>query len=93
MAWPSVCDAARPRVCRPARRRAGATRTPHAMSNDQPTLPPAPRVRELIANITRRLGPVCQHMPPEEFAAMVRRMAEVEHKYEQLGAATRDLRR
>ena len=65
------------------------------MPNDEPTTPPAPpppRVRELIENITRRLASVCQHMPPDEFAAMVRGMAEVEHKYEQLGAATRDLR-
>jgi hypothetical protein len=50
------------------------------------------RVRQLIADITRRLGPVCQHMPTDEFDAMVRRMAEVEYKYEQRGSATRDLR-
>jgi hypothetical protein len=50
------------------------------------------RVRELIADITRRLGAVCRQMPPDEFDAMVRRMAEVEHKYEQRGSATRDLR-
>jgi hypothetical protein len=49
-------------------------------------------VRELVADITRRLGPVCQHMPLGQFESMVRRMAEVEYKYEQRGSATRDLR-
>ena len=60
------------------------------MPNDEPT--PPPRVQELIANITRRIAAVCQHMPADEFAAMVRRMAEVEYKYERLGSGTRDLR-
>ena len=59
------------------------------MPNAEPT--PA-RLQELIANITRRLASVCQHMPADEFARMVRRMAEVEYKYETLGSATRDLR-
>ena len=61
--------------------------------HDVPQSEPRPtRVRELIADITRRIGPVCQHMPADQFDDMVRRMAEVEYKYEQRGSATRDLR-
>jgi len=62
---------------------------PHDAQQSEPR--PA-RVRELIADITRRIGPACRHMPADEFDAMVRRMAEVEYKYEQRGSATRDLR-
>jgi hypothetical protein len=59
------------------------------MPEDEPI---SARLKELIANITRRLEPVCRSMPADEFAAMVRRMAEVEYKYERLGSGTRDLR-
>ena len=58
---------------------------------DDATMPA--RVQQLIANISRRIAPLCQHMPAEQFTAMVRRMAELEYKYETLGSATRDLRR
>jgi hypothetical protein len=40
------------------------------------------RNEELIAEISARLRRVCQHMTDEEFAAMVRDIARVTHKYE-----------
>jgi len=59
------------------------------MPEDEPLLP---RVQELVADLTRRLTPVCAHMPVSEFTALVRRMAEIEYKYEQLGSGSRELR-
>ena len=59
------------------------------MPEDEPLLP---RVQELVADLTRRLTPVCAHMPAGEFATLVRRMAELEYKYEQLGGGSREPR-
>lgn len=43
------------------------------------------RVREVVADVTSRLTSVCAGMPADEFAALVRRIAEVTVKYEALG--------
>jgi hypothetical protein len=42
------------------------------------------RVREVMADIAFRLAAVCAEFSPEEFAGLVRRMAEVTVKYEAL---------
>jgi hypothetical protein len=43
----------------------------------------SPRLAELRAAISERLRNICGTMPEEEFNALVARMAEVEHKYEE----------
>jgi hypothetical protein len=40
------------------------------------------RREDLVAEISARLRRVCRHMTDEEFAAMVRDIARVTHKYE-----------
>jgi hypothetical protein len=42
------------------------------------------RVREVVADVTSRLAGVCSALPPDEFAKLVRRIAEVTVKYEAL---------
>jgi hypothetical protein len=42
------------------------------------------RVREVTADVASRLGGVCARLPADEFAALVRRIAEVTVKYEAL---------
>ena len=42
------------------------------------------RVREVTADVAFRLAGVCAGLPPGEFAALVRRIAEVTVKYEAL---------
>jgi len=43
------------------------------------------RVREVVADVAFRLLNVCGGLPPDEFVALVRRIAEVRVKYEALG--------
>jgi hypothetical protein len=40
------------------------------------------RVEELVTQIAGRLRPVCANMPPAEFDAMVRTIAERTHRWE-----------
>ena len=42
------------------------------------------RVRQVVADVTSRLAGVCAAFPPDEFAALVRRIAEITVKYEAL---------
>ena len=42
----------------------------------------------LIKSMSKRLRPVCSHMPPAEFDAMVRNMADIELKYADQAAPT-----
>ena len=42
------------------------------------------RVREVMADVAFRLLGVCAGLPPDEFAVLVRRIAEVTVKYEAL---------
>jgi hypothetical protein len=46
------------------------------------------RKEALIAEISARLRRVCQHMTDEQFAAMVRDIARITHKYEGSAAPT-----
>ena len=41
----------------------------------------AATIAEIAERIAARLRHVCTHMSDEDFAAMVRRMAELEHKH------------
>ena len=43
------------------------------------------RVREVVADVAFRLLNVCGGLPPDEFVALVRRIAEVRVNYEALG--------
>jgi hypothetical protein len=55
----------------------------HALSSlDRAALDDRPSVRELEDEIARRLQPICSHIPSEEFLALVRKMAEVQYKYD-----------
>jgi hypothetical protein len=40
------------------------------------------RARQVAADVTSRLAGVCAAFPPDEFAALVRRIAEITVKYE-----------
>ena len=42
------------------------------------------RVREVTADVASRLSGVCAGLPPDEFAALIRTIAEVTVKYEAL---------
>lgn len=42
------------------------------------------RARQVVADVTSRLAGVCAALPPDEFSALVRRIAEITVKYEAL---------
>lgn len=44
------------------------------------------RREHLIAELTARLGRVCRHMPPDQFAELVETIAEKTLRYEQRAA-------
>ena len=53
------------------------------MSHDEIADPAtSARLQGLIADITRRLRPVCGAMPEAEFRTLVDRMARTQYKYE-----------
>ena len=47
-----------------------------------------PKREALIKSISKRLRPICSRMPAEEFASMVRDMADIELKYADQSAST-----
>jgi hypothetical protein len=49
------------------------------------------RTSEVVADVSARLRDVCAHLPEAEFLALVRRIAEINVKYETL-AELRDAR-
>ena len=60
---------------------------PHRAKNAAPLATDegrAARVREVTADVASRLAGVCAGLPADEFAALVRRIAEVTVKYEAL---------
>ena len=61
---------------------------PHRRANNHPPLATDEgrdaRVREVTADVAGRLARVCGGLPPDEFAALVRRIAELTVKYEAL---------
>ena len=42
------------------------------------------RLREVVADVAFRLAGVCSGIPPEEFAGLARRIADITVKYEAL---------
>ena len=60
---------------------------PHRAKDSQPLATDegrSARVREVSADVALRLAGVCAELSPDDFAALVRRIAEVTVKYEAL---------
>jgi hypothetical protein len=54
----------------------------HALPPDLVPRADSPRLQALVADIARRLRPVCVDMPPDDFAALVHKVAEATYLWE-----------
>jgi hypothetical protein len=62
----------------------GESVPPHAPADTRRALEArATRVEQLTADIATRLRRVCAHLPEDEFAALIREIADVKLRYEE----------